>query len=225
MKKEVVIHAAELKETDEAGLDGYIDPKLLLSQNSFQKKQSSAMNLSAPFSRENQTESSDNDVSSILSQVKSITTLNQATTSASVAPEKRSIADLFSKSATEISSSTTKSTNKVLNPSQLLLVKSENTLSAKLREKATAPIPGSASSIVRSESKRTIGLHSTDCYSASLDDSSKPSSQPLSQSGIRSFFSQEYSQSTSSSTNDSQVAASQVDQKSKKSLFKQLIGM
>lgn len=225
--KEVVIPAIKL-ESDVAGTDGYIDPTLLLSQSTFIKRQNSGFQINTSSKTLSSPETKitgENDVSTILSQVKSV----QPSTSklATVVP-KRSIADLFSKSSTEITPST-KSCVKTLNPAQTLLTKSESTLSAKLREKSSISVPISSSATSRSESKRFVGLHATDSYSASQEESvasSRSVSQPSSQSGgIRAFFSQDLPQSLSQTLSvRPESASSQSSRKSQKEVFKQLVG-
>lgn len=237
LRKEVIIQSSgALAQDESAEGSGYIDPSLILSQNSFQRrqqKQSSGFDMSVSssvlFSSSMQpppTESStENDLSVILSQVKAIHH-PVASASQSLPSHKRSIADVFSRSTSEITGATRPPQKSAPAASHSLLHKSESTLLAKLREKSLIPNQKSADPHTRSESKRFVGLHASDSFSASQRDlvayPSKELSQPSQTGSIRSYFSQDLSQTLDQSQKQGVEPASS-SAKSKKE-FKHLIG-
>jgi hypothetical protein len=234
----VIISASELEQQDPGseGMSGYLDPALLFTQSSFNKRQHSGfqMNLSsAPssFSTDQRVDtSSESDVSQILSQVKAASvnsTKIGGAQSISSQPQKRGIGELFSRSTSAMaSSSSSRSLTHAPNP---LLLKSESTLSAKLRDKSSSVHAQSTVSSHRpgSETKKIVGLLASDTFSAAhLDSLPAPTAAPesqhgpsTSQSGIRAFFSQEMSQAAGSQE-PSQPRLS----KSSKEIFKELVG-
>jgi hypothetical protein len=244
LTKEVVISASELEKQDPGseGMDGYLDPALLYSQNSFQKKQLSGfqMNISSTPSSFSASQdqladtASENDVSKILSQVKAMAANPKLGALSSSQTQKRGIGEVFSRSSSEMTSAV--SSRSSTHPPNPLLLKTESTLSARLRDKFSAGHSHSTTSLARSgsETKKTIGLHSSDSFSASQLDSVPPPVPPSnetghqsqganSQTGIRAFFSQELSQPTGPSQEQSQPPPARLS-KSSKEIFKDLIG-
>jgi hypothetical protein len=226
--REVIVSASDLEEKneDEAGRDGYINPSLLLTQNSFTSRHSGGFDLktSSVASILNEvSETPTDDLAVILSQRKS------TPQSSNPKPQNKSIADFLAHKSNSVISST-KPLNKAPSSSFALLMNSDTTLSAKLREKSKAPlITSDSSAISRGDSKRMIGLQSSDNFSSSQLHSGiaeqpenlvrKPTASQNS-SGIRSFFSQSHAIESS---------VSDIDENSEKKtnpkvLFKELMG-